>query len=779
MQLTRKQPIYWLLAVSLLLVSWLLPIDTAIAQDTLPRAAEPLEMEVAIESMTFQDLGAFDVGGAIDSGWDSVAGYAVGRSWEAGARPEDVLRLGDIADGFGAEKLTLQQVGSAIGQDLTQARLSDFELLADQSLESLSESVASLSEFRVGDIEPVDRLLQDVAGVDFGDRSLGDVVEIPDYGELKLSDLGGMLDRFGIDDIPNADLTRFDSLENFADAEISDIPGLDALPFSAFPNGIGSLDGIVARIDSIYSPAEDRRNNTISGSLQAGFSVPCSGGGRLVRPPDKCAYIEMDDLEDVGREVQGDFEGKQWISGKYHEVEGGFGSLRTMPSPIGYSPGYEPTGRHPFGNAFKVVVWEPDETTDAVSFKLTFRWCATNPVEGRTCTPYNQFAVPFVSQSINSLVYVGALDGEGGQSTAPPGASSYGGTSFGNPTLSGNGGICTGQTIDGINLDALGDSLAAIESRGSGNYQAVGVHTCPSVCGRALGRYQMMTYLPEVQSRVGAQPGGRQWLSRIENGYRPSQAEVQQYFPPEMQEEAFQDEVGQLFDAARAEIDPQTGQPFEGERIVERVAQMWFGGAGAPIDGGSSDALGRLSLYDYGVEARQHYVSQGGSPSTNCAAASAAARGDGVANGSYIHPVLSGSAPVTSGFGRRNIGCNRSKFHPAIDLGISIGTPIGAVDGGIVEFSSCNVSGYGCTIVIDHGDGRTTRYSHLANVGVQPGQPVSQGQQIAQSGNTDGNTNVSTGAHLDFGVYIDAPSGMGQLPASQYAIDPAQVIDFY
>jgi murein DD-endopeptidase MepM/ murein hydrolase activator NlpD len=779
MQTPQKQFLSKLLAVLLLMVSWLCFANLALAQSDLPRAASPLAMEAEIESMSFRDLGAFETGGAIDAGWDSVAGYAVGRRWSAGSRPEDVLRLGDIADGFGAEKLSLQQVGSSIGQDLSQTRLSDFELLADQSLESLSKSVASLSEFRVRDIAPVDRLMQEVVGVDLGDSSLGSIVQTPDYADLKLSDLGSQLDQFAIDDIPNAELARFDLLENFADAEISDIPGLEALPFSAFPNGIGSLDGIIARIDTIYSPAEDRRNNTISGSFQAGFKVPCSGGGRLVRPPDKCAYIELDDLEDIGREVQGDFEGKQWISGKYHEVEGGFGSLRTVPSAIGYSPGYEPTGRHPFGNAFKVVVWEPDELTDEVSFKLAFRWCTVSPGEGRTCTPYNQFAVPFVSQSVNSLVYVGVIDGEGGMSTAPPGASSYGGTSFGNPTLSGNGGICTGAVVGGINLDALGDSLAAIESRGSGNYQAVGIHTCPSVCGRALGRYQMMTYLPEVQIRVGSQPGGQQWLNRIAGGYRPSQAEVNQYFPPELQEEAFQDEVGQLFDAASSEIDPQTGQPFQGERIIERVAQMWFGGAGIPIDGGSSDGLGRLSVYDYGVEARQHYISQGGSPSTSCAAASAAAQGDGVANGNYLHPVLSGAAPVTSGFGYRNIGCQRSKFHPAIDLGIPVGTPVGATDGGIVEFASCNVRGYGCTIVIDHGDGRTTRYSHLANVGVQQGQAVSQGQQIALSGNTDGNTNVSTGAHLDFGVYIGAPSGMGQLPESDYAINPARVIDFY
>jgi murein DD-endopeptidase MepM/ murein hydrolase activator NlpD len=58
--------------------------------------------------------------------------------------------------------------------------------------------------------------------------------------------------------------------------------------------------------------------------------------------------------------------------------------------------------------------------------------------------------------------------------------------------------------------------------------------------------------------------------------------------------------------------------------------------------------------------------------------------------------------------------------------------------------------GFGQTITVDHGNGFTTRYAHLSQVWVQPGQAVSRGQQIGVSGNT-GN---STGPHLHFGLYL-------------------------
>jgi len=486
----------------------------------------------------------------------------------------------------------------------------------------------------------------------------------------------------------------------------------------------------------------------------------------------------------VGKKVQSEFEGKQWISGRYHEVEGGFGPLKWVPSPIGFSTGYEPTGRHPFGGAFKFVVWEPDETEGTVSTKLTFRWCVYIIGIGRTCTPYNQFSVPFISFKTNDYIFLGRMDGQGGATAAPDtsGSTPGGGTSFGNNPSTPGEGPCTGKVIDGVALDALADSLAKIESQGSGGYKAVGVpvsytnpNTGATVSGRALGRYQMMSYLPEVQSRVGAQPGGEAWLNRIANGYKPPQSEINEYFPPEMQEEAFRDEIGQLFDRARNETDPTTGRKFAGDRLIERVGQMWFGGPGAPIDGGSSDALGRLSLKSYGEETLEGYDAQGDT-SADCAAATGG-EGSGEATGSYANPLQS-RYPVTSEFGRRNIGCQRSKFHPAIDLGTPIGTPVGSSDGGTVQFAACGVSGYGCTVVVDHGGGRKTRYSHLDSISVNQGQKVSQGQIIAETGNTDGNTSVSTGPHLDFGIYEGDTTGPGQLPAKGTAVNPRTYIDF-
>jgi hypothetical protein len=49
---------------------------------------------------------------------------------------------------------------------------------------------------------------------------------------------------------------------------------------------------------------------------------------------------------------------------------------------------------------------------------------------------------------------------------------------------------------------------------------------------------------------------------------------------------------------------------FSGERLIERVGQIHFGGPGAPIDGGASDIHGRLTLKTYGQELRAQYMQQ-------------------------------------------------------------------------------------------------------------------------------------------------------------------------
>ncbi|MBP0019422.1 MAG: M23 family metallopeptidase [Cyanobacteria bacterium SBLK] len=331
--------------------------------------------------------------------------------------------------------------------------------------------------------------------------------------------------------------------------------------------------------------------------------------------------------------------------------------------------------------------------------------------------------------------------------------------------------------MEGISLDGLSEAIASIESRGSGGYMATGIYTCADGgrnCGRAIGKYQTMSYTPMMQNEVSQVSGGKAWLDKLNSGYRPTQAEIMRYYPPEAQERAFQSEVKNLIEQAKRQIDPRSGGNFTGDRLIERVTQKWFGGSGSKVDAGYSDAHGRLSLYGYGVQAREYYNARGGNP--DCSAilpkeseGQPDTKGMG-ATGRLINPAP--GYPITSGFGPRSRPCARcSKYHPAVDLGTPMNTPIKAADGGTVIGAEW-WDGYGKTIVIDHGNGMKTRYSHLNAIEVRVGQQISQGQQIGLSGATG----YGTGPHLDFGVY--RYNGSDWRTPKGAAIDPQSLIRF-
>lgn len=189
------------------------------------------------------------------------------------------------------------------------------------------------------------------------------------------------------------------------------------------------------------------------------------------------------------------------------------------------------------------------------------------------------------------------------------------GTLGGNGSLSGKLlALCSGKTVQGVNLDGLAQALAAIESQGNGGYNAVGVYTCADGgrnCGRGLGKYQFMTYNEYAANLIAARSDGQGFLRRVERGYQPTSADLMQYFPPEDQDRAFQNSLAAKLTTTAREIDPKTGQPFTGDRLLERVAQKHFGGDYSAVDGGSSDALGQLSLAAYGTKARTYYKSNG------------------------------------------------------------------------------------------------------------------------------------------------------------------------
>jgi murein DD-endopeptidase MepM/ murein hydrolase activator NlpD len=89
--------------------------------------------------------------------------------------------------------------------------------------------------------------------------------------------------------------------------------------------------------------------------------------------------------------------------------------------------------------------------------------------------------------------------------------------------------------------------------------------------------------------------------------------------------------------------------------------------------------------------------------------------------------------------------------HRAIDIGAPYGSPVYAGRQGWVTGSGWARTGYGYTVIIDHGEGLKSLYSHMKGEWVAVGDWVERGQLIGEVGST-GN---SSGPHLHFEVRVD------------------------
>lgn len=87
-------------------------------------------------------------------------------------------------------------------------------------------------------------------------------------------------------------------------------------------------------------------------------------------------------------------------------------------------------------------------------------------------------------------------------------------------------------------------------------------------------------------------------------------------------------------------------------------------------------------------------------------------------------------------------------YHMAVDIANNAAPSILASDTGTVTYAGCVSYGYGCSIIVDHGNGYQSLYAHLSSIGVSPGQVVSKGAQIGVMGSTG----RSSGTHLHFEI---------------------------
>ena len=117
--------------------------------------------------------------------------------------------------------------------------------------------------------------------------------------------------------------------------------------------------------------------------------------------------------------------------------------------------------------------------------------------------------------------------------------------------------------------------------------------------------------------------------------------------------------------------------------------------------------------------------------------------------GKILWPVKYGK--ITSKFGNRNHPILKLvKFHRGVDIAVSIGTPVYSGIKGRVTFAG-RKGNYGNLVEIEGNDGIKVRYAHLNSIDVVTGQKVSDGEKVAETGNTG----MSTGPHLHYEIIID------------------------
>jgi murein DD-endopeptidase MepM/ murein hydrolase activator NlpD len=114
-----------------------------------------------------------------------------------------------------------------------------------------------------------------------------------------------------------------------------------------------------------------------------------------------------------------------------------------------------------------------------------------------------------------------------------------------------------------------------------------------------------------------------------------------------------------------------------------------------------------------------------------------------------IVPISRGIDRIVSGYGFRIHPIYKTlRMHTGIDFTAPKGTPVYATADGVVVGNPAGMSGYGITIIVNHGFGYQTLYAHLSRVAVKPGTKVKRGQVVGYVGSTG----LSVAPHLHYEV---------------------------
>jgi murein DD-endopeptidase MepM/ murein hydrolase activator NlpD len=102
---------------------------------------------------------------------------------------------------------------------------------------------------------------------------------------------------------------------------------------------------------------------------------------------------------------------------------------------------------------------------------------------------------------------------------------------------------------------------------------------------------------------------------------------------------------------------------------------------------------------------------------------------------------------------RRVFNGELQSHHTGTDFRAQTGDPVHAAAAGVVRLTK-NLFYSGNAVIIDHGAGVFTSYSHLSRIDVKVGQKIGKGQAVGLSGATG----RATGPHLHWGVKVNSIS---------------------
>jgi len=108
-----------------------------------------------------------------------------------------------------------------------------------------------------------------------------------------------------------------------------------------------------------------------------------------------------------------------------------------------------------------------------------------------------------------------------------------------------------------------------------------------------------------------------------------------------------------------------------------------------------------------------------------------------------------------------------TSYHLGYDLSVTKRYPVEAANSGAVAFAG-ELGIYGNTVILDHGLGLFTLYSHLSAIDVKEGNKVEHKQILGKTGETG----LAAGDHLHYGVYLH---GIAVLPVEWW--DAKWIVD--